>query len=354
MPSWGDASPTLKSGLVLVAALVFATLAAPWLAPDDPTTQYEGAVERPPGTVLRAIRLRDGRWLLADRVERLPDGLQIERWGRVERLAAGEVANLTPTGVADRKRFLLGTDRLGRDILSRVLYGARVSLSVGLLAVLLAFGLGTSVGAAAALGGPLTDTLLMRGVDALLAIPWLFLLLTVVSLFGPSDATVTLVLGGTSWMGISRLVRAEILSLERREFVLAARAIGETHLQILVRHLLPNALGPALVQTTLLIGTVILLESALSFLGLGIQPPTSSWGNVVADGRQSLATAWWISAFPGLAIAVTVIAFNLLGDGLRDLLDPRSQSRLLPGAAAAPAGPGPVPETGAGGTLPPS
>jgi peptide/nickel transport system permease protein len=150
----------------------------------------------------------------------------------------------------------------------------------------------------------------------------------VTALFQPSSLLLILVLGGTSWMGMSRLARAEILSLESREFILAARGIGQRPLAILWRHLLPGALPPILVQATLLVGDVILAESALSFLGLGVQPPTPSWGSMIADGQRILTSAWWISVFPGLAIALTVLAWNLLGDGLRDALDPRSRGRF--------------------------
>ncbi len=224
--------------------------------------------------------------------------------------------------MADRRRFLLGSDKFGRDLVSRMLYGARVSLAVGLLAVTLALSVGISVGAAAALGGRWLDALLMRGVDALLSFPSLFLLIAVVAFFRPGTMMMVAILGGTSWMGISRLTRAEILGLRQREFVLAARTLGQHPFAIFWRHLLPNAFTPVLIQATLLIGAVILAESSLSFLGFGIQPPTPSWGNMVAEGREALSYAWWVATFPGLAITLTVIAFNLLGEGLRDTLDP--------------------------------
>jgi peptide/nickel transport system permease protein len=214
-----------------------------------------------------------------------------------------------------------------------MIYGARVSLSVALVSVLLALTLGVAVGSAAALGGPVIDGILMRTVDALLAFPTLFILLVLAAIFSPSTPVIIAVLGTGTWMGISRLIRAEILGLKNREFILAARAAGQKPFAILLRHLLPNAFTPALVQATLLVGQLILAESALSFLGLGIQPPTPSWGNMIAEGREALARAWWVATFPGAAIAFTVVAFNLLGDGLRDFLDPRSRRR----AAAAPA-----------------
>ena len=166
-------------------------------------------------------------------------------------------------------------------------------------------------------------TLLMRAVDAGLAFPSLFLLLALSTLFRPGTWLIALLLGGIGWLGISRLMRAEILGLVEQDFVLAAQATGLGRLQILLRHLLPNAWGPAAVQATLLLADVILAESALSFLGMGVQPPTPTWGNMIADGRPDLTSAWWISTFPGVAIAVTVLSFNLLADGLRDVLDPR-------------------------------
>jgi peptide/nickel transport system permease protein len=308
-----------------VLALLLIGLAAPLLAPYDPAEQLDpaAALYRPPGTELAAVHLADGSWRLADRVRRTPAGLEIERLDGVETLAASQVVNLTSGGVADRRLFLLGSDHFGRDLLSRMLYGARVSLAIGLVSVVLALTLGVAVGSAAALGGRLADAVLMRGVDALLSFPWLFLMLALAALFNPGPRATVAILGSTAWMGISRLTRAEILGLRQRDFITAARAIGQRPLAILWRHLLPNAFTPVLIQATLLIGNLILVESALSFLGLGVQPPLPSWGNLIAEGREVLVQAWWVATFPGAALAVTVIAFNLLADGLRDLLDPR-------------------------------
>ena len=335
--------PLLAAGAALALLLVALAVGAPLLAPYDPDEQVDAAasMRRPPGTSLAAVRLAEGRWRLGESARRTPEGgLVLERRGRPEEYEAAEVANLTPEGVADRRTFVLGSDGLGRDVWSRVLWGARVSLSIGVLAVALALTLGVAVGATAALGGPLIDAALMRGVDALLAFPRLFLMIAVVALFQPSTGLLVLLLGATSWMGISRLTRAEILTLKEREYVLAARGAGLSPLAVFWRHLLPGALPPLLVSATLLIGDMILVESSLSFLGLGVQPPQASWGNMVADGQDDLTSAWWATAFPALAIALTVIAANLLGDGLRDRLDPRARRARAPMPASSGADPG--------------
>lgn len=218
---------------------------------------------------------------------------------------------------------LLGTDDLGRDVLLRMLYGARISLLVGFVAVGISTLLGILVGALAGFYGGWVDALVMRFVDIMLCFPTFFLILAVIAFLNPSIWNIMVVIGITSWMGVARLVRAEFLSLREREFVLAARAVGAGDLRLIFRHMLPNALSPVLVSATLGVAGAILTESALSFLGIGVQPPTPSWGNMLIAGKQTLGYAWWLSVFPGLAILVTVLGYNLLGEGIRDALDPR-------------------------------
>ncbi len=217
----------------------------------------------------------------------------------------------------------LGTDDLGRDVLSRMIWGSRVSLKVGFAAVGIATLIGVLLGSLAGYYGGLLDSLIMRAVDIMLTLPTIFLILAVIAILEPSIWNIMIVIGLTSWMEPARLIRAEFLSLKEREFVVAARAIGASDARIIFRHVLPNGLSPILVSATMGVGGAILIESALSFLGLGVQPPTPSWGSLLASGKDNIEIAWWLSAFPGLAILLTVLGYNLLGEGIRDALDPR-------------------------------
>lgn len=218
---------------------------------------------------------------------------------------------------------LLGTDQLGRDVLSRMIWGARISLKVGFAATGLAIFIGTMLGAIAGYYGGWRDAIIMRFVDIMLCFPTLFLILAVIAFLEPSIWNIMIVIGLTGWMGITRLVRADFASLRERDFVLAARGIGAGDLRIIVIHILPNAMASVLVTATLGVAGAILTESALSFLGIGVQPPTPSWGNILTAGKDNIDIAWWLSLYPGLAILLTVLGYNLLGEGLRDSLDPR-------------------------------
>ncbi|MGD2136241.1 MAG: ABC transporter permease [Gemmatimonadales bacterium] len=267
--------PSARVGLALVSVLALAALLAPVLAPYDPAIQ-----------------------------------LDLEH-GQLQRPSLAHP---------------LGTDFFSRDLLSRVLYGARISLVIAAFAVALSLTIGTAVGLLAGLAGGIVDTVLMRIVDAVLAIPRVFLLLTVVALWDRVGVTgLVLVLGLTSWFDTSRLVRAEVLSLRSRAFITATTALGFGRLRTALRHVLPNALAPILVSATLGMGQIVLVEAGLSYLGVGVPPPVPSWGRMIADGQTWLTQAWWVAAFPGLAVVLTVLGFSLLSDGLRDTLDPRSQ-----------------------------
>ena len=244
--------------------------------------------------------------------------------------AVASLINIDPAAINIKQALLppsfshpLGTDDLGREVLVRMLYGARISLLVGFVAVGISTVMGIVIGSLAGYYGGWIDAVVMRFVDIMLCFPTFFLILAVIAFLDPSIWNIMIVIGLTSWMGIARLIRAEFLSLRQRDFVLAAQALGASDFRLIFRHILPNAMAPVLVSATLGVAGAILTESALSFLGIGVQPPTPSWGNMLIVGKQTLGSAWWLSVFPGLAILITVLGYNLLGEGVRDALDPR-------------------------------
>ncbi|MDA8085106.1 MAG: ABC transporter permease [Nitrospiraceae bacterium] len=243
---------------------------------------------------------------------------------------APHIAPYSPTGIdVDHVlsppgwRHPFGTDELGRDVLTRMLWGSRVSLSVGFIAMGIAVLIGTLVGSLAGFYGGKMDAVLMRFVDVMLAFPSFVLILAVIAIVPPSIFIIMVVIGITGWMDVARLVRAEFLTLKHRDFVLASKSAGAGSMRLIFNEILPNALSPVFVAATFGVAGAILTESSLSFLGLGVQPPHPSWGNILSSGKDNIETAWWLSLYPGLAILITVLSYNLVGEGLRDALDPR-------------------------------
>jgi peptide/nickel transport system permease protein len=304
----------LRVGACLLAALAAVAVCGPWLAADPAEIVDPRATALlPPGSKRVVLQLRDGTGVAGEALRQADGSWLITRRGTVEKIPAADVTRVS------MRRFWLGTDTVGRDVLARLLSGARVSLAVGSLALAVALLIGIGVGLASGWTGGIADAILMRVVDALLAVPMLFLLLFLAAVFRPSLVALVAVLGFSSWMGVARLVRGQVLSLKEREFVLAARAIGAGPWRIAFVHLLPNALTPIAQDGALRLGDLILVEASLSFLGLGVQPPTASWGNMVADGQAVLANAWWLTFLPVALVALTVIAAALVADGLQEL-----------------------------------
>lgn len=217
----------------------------------------------------------------------------------------------------------MGTDMLGRDLYSRMIYAARVALLIGILAVGLAAIIGVTLGSIAGYFGNKADFVIMRFADIMLCFPTFFLILAVIAMVGPSIYNIMIIIGLTSWMGMARLIRAEVLSLKTRDYVSVSKTLGASHFFIIAKHLIPNGIGPIMVSFIFGVAGAILTEAGLSFLGLGVQPPDPSWGNILREGKAVLGIGWWVILFPGLAILITVLAFNLLGEGIRDALNPR-------------------------------
>ena len=296
---------------MLAAACTFGPIVLPTLPPPDPV---RGALQ-PPLTRVTTLTLIDGSTLSSPDVTTDGDEIVAGTGPRRRALPRDRV-----TAIEDH-RFWLGSDRFGRDILRRLLAGGRVSLAIAAFAVLVALVLGTTVGIAAASSSGIVDGVLMRTVDALLAFPVLFLMILAATLFRPSPALLVVLLGVTSWMGLARLVRGQVLSLRSRPFVVAARASGTRPHRVALLHYLPNLVGPVAQDTALRMGDIVIAEATLSYLGLGVPPSLPTWGTMVAEGHQVMLDGWWLAVFPGLAIAGLVICLALIGDGLQQLVE---------------------------------
>lgn len=322
---WVALEPAARVGLVFLIVVALLTFSAPLWSTTNPAAQDDpiGGQNLPPMTRVYVAELTSGVVYWATTATAQNDHLELVRAGETVRVATRDLVALGPDGLPPRRLLVFGSDRFGRDLAARLLHGGRISLTLAVAATLVAAVFGTLIGLVAGWSRGWLDGLLMRGVDGLLAIPRLFLLLLLVALYprtGIGGSLLTLLplaflLGATSWMDLARVVRAEVRSLSQRDYVTAARANGATSLRIVRRHVLPALLPLLAVDAALRLGDCLLLEAAVSFLGVGVQPPTPSWGNLIADGREVLFQAWWVALVPGLAVLATVVAVGLVADG---------------------------------------
>ena len=305
----------LKVGLASTAVLVVACLFGPLLLHRLPGNDPARAALLPPGALTTVVRATDGTVMVSRKVVATATAVTVFGPGKRETtMPRGAVASVAS------HRFWLGSDRFGRDLLYECLAGGRISLAVASLSLVVALAFGLGVGLLAATSGRIVDAVLMRLVDAFLAFPILFLLILCVTLFRPGPSLLVPILGFSSWMGLARLVRGQVLSLRQRPFILAARTAGSPWYRIWGWHYIPNLAGPVSQDAALRMGDLVLAEATLSFLGLGIPPSTPTWGSLVAQGHQVLADAWWLATFPGLAIAALIISLALIGDGLQEMV----------------------------------
>lgn len=298
-----------------VVVLIAGCVVGPLVLHPPPPDPVVGALQ-PPLTTVTALALDDGTTVVAPAVDETPDGLVATGAGRRRVVDPGRVVATT------RHRLWLGSDRFGRDLLHQLLVGGRISLAVAALSLALAVAIGGTVGLAAATGGRAVDAVLMRGVDAFLAFPLLFLMILAAAVLRPDPLLLVLLLGGTSWMGVARLVRGQVLSLRARPFIAAARVSGSPWHRIALWHYAPNLVGPISQDTALRMGDLVLAEATLSYLGLGVPPSVATWGSMVAQGHRALPEGWWLAVFPGVAIALLVIGLALIGDALQRLTEP--------------------------------
>lgn len=312
-------SPAVRRAALVLALLALAATLLPFAAPRDPDAMPDTTALAllPPGAAAYRVERRGETPIFARRIEDAGDALRIERGARTIVVPKAELA-----APVSRVFFPFGTDALGRDLLSRCLAGARVSLLVAIASVLLSAAVGVAIGVLAGGFGGTLDLLLMRLTDVFLSIPRLFLVLLLAALFARSLPLLVLSLGLTGWMPVARQVRAQTLALREREFAVAARALGASRSRVAFLHCLPNAFSPVLTEIGLRFGGALLAESSLSYLGIGVPPPRASWGTIIADGRDALASGWWISVVPGLFLVATVLAVNAATEGLRRAATP--------------------------------